>query len=226
MLPPRVKTGIPGLDPLIEGGLLQSSVTLVTGATGTGKTLFCAQYLWAGLEMGEPGVFLTLEETAEDIKADAQIFGWDFDKYEKKGMFKILYHDPVQVANLSSVVIGEVSDINAKRLVIDSTAVLGMMIDDQAQLRRRLYNIINTIKQHGKSTALLTSEIPEGQVALSRFGVEEFVADSVIMLNYLPTGEGASRTLLVRKMRRTNHEKDICPLEITKKGLQVKRSQI
>ena len=112
----RCISGIPGLDPLIEGGFLENSVNLVTGETGTGKTIFCSQFLWNGLQKGETGLYITLEERPEDIKADAMLFGWDFDSFEKKGLCRLIYHDPAQVNNLGSVIIDEIKNIKAKRV--------------------------------------------------------------------------------------------------------------
>jgi circadian clock protein KaiC len=218
----RIESGIPGLDPLIQGGFMQNSVNLVTGETGTGKTLFCAQFLWYGLQKGETCLYISLEEDPEDIKADALQFGWDFEKFEKKGLFKIIYHDPAQVNNLGSVVVDEIKRMNVKRLVIDSTSIIGLTIDNLSQIRKILYNIIGTIKKT-ECTALLTSEIPEGSKQLTRFNVEEFVVDSVIVLNYLEYAAGGlDRSLIIRKMRRTKHGKDVYPFDITAKGITIK----
>ncbi len=221
----RIATGIPGLDRLLEGGLVENSVNLLTGETGTGKTIFATQFIYGGLLNGEPGVFITLEETPEDIKNDAAVFGWDFDKYEKKGLFEIISHDPVQINNIDSVIIGELNTLKARRLVIDSTSLIALNIENQAQIRRKLYHIISSIKRN-RTTALVTSEIPEGSKSLSRFGVEEFVVDGVIVLHYLGIGEVSARSLTIRKMRRTSHGNDVYPLEITKSGLVVKKSEI
>lgn len=220
---PRTSTGIPGLDSLMSGGFLENSVNLLTGETGTGKTIFCAQFIWNGLQRGETGLYITLEERPEDIKTDAMQFGWDFDSFEKKGLCRIIYHDPAQVNNLGSVIIDEIKNLKAKRLVIDSTSLIGLNLQEPSQIRKMLLNIVNIIKRTG-CVAILVSEIPEDMKSLSRFGVEEFVVDSVIILNYLEYASGElNRSLIIRKMRRTNHGKDIYPMEMSNKGIAVKK---
>jgi len=221
----RVKTGIPGLDSLIGGGLLPNSISLLTGATGTGKTTFCSQFLWQGLQKGETTIYITLEEDPEDIKEDAAEFGWNFSAYEKKGLFRILYHDPAQISNIGLALMEEIKTMKASRLVLDSISLLGLTIKDLSQLRKRIFSIASTIKKSG-CTALLVSEIPEQSHAISRFGVEEFVVDSVIILQYLDLGGNYNRGLMIRKMRRTNHGKDIYPYTISNKGITVKKSEL
>ena len=222
----RIKSGVPGLDSIMGGGLIEGSVNLVTGGTGTGKTIMACQFLWQGLKMGESCVYITLEEGPEDIKEDVANFGWDFPAYEKKGLFKIIYHDPAQVNNLGTVIISELENLKAKRLVIDAISVMELTIDDRSQIRKRILNLINAIKRKNHCTTLLVSEIAaEETKALSRFGVEEFVVDSVILLNYLGIGEEYNRSLMVRKMRRTNHGKDVYPFDITSKGIGVKKGE-
>ena len=142
----RIKTGIPGLDGLMEGGLVQGSSYLVTGGTGTGKTTFACQFLWQGLQQGDSVVYITLEEDPQDIKEDAILFGWDFAPFEKKGLCKIIYHDPAQVNNLGTIMMNEIAALKAKRLVIDSTAVMGLTMDTHSQVRRRIYSLINALK--------------------------------------------------------------------------------
>jgi len=222
----RIKTGIPGLDGLMEGGFVLGSSYLITGGTGCGKTIFACQYLWQGLQQGDPGVYISMEEDPQDIKDDAMLFGWDFEAYEKKGLCKIIYHDPAQVNNLGSVMMNEIAALKAKRLVIDSTAVMGLSLDTHAQVRRRVYGIINALKSHDGCTAVIITEIPEDSKALSRFGVEEFVVDGVLVMNYLGIGEAYNRSLTIRKMRRTNHGKDVYPFEITSKGIVVKKAEM
>jgi len=223
MVVKRARSGIPGLDGLMEGGFVQGSVNMITGSTGTGKTIFGTQFIWHGLQKGETGVYITLEEDPIDIKDDVSNFGWDFGKYEKKGICKIIYHDPAQVNNLPSVMMEEIAKLKANRLVVDSSSVLGLNIEKPSQIRRRLFALVSALKTHNGCTAVVLSEVPEDSKALSRWGVEEFAVDSVIVLNYLGIGEDYNRSLMIRKMRRTNHGKDIYPFEITKNGIVVRK---
>ena len=218
----RVSTGIPVLDSLMEGGLLKNTMTLVTGGTGTGKTIMCLQFLWEGLQKGEPCVYLSLEEEPDEIKADARQFGWDLDKYEEKGLFRIMYHDPFET-DVSSVLINQIEYIKAKRLVVDSMSMLGLYMKDQATVRKQMGKLMKAVKNAG-CTTLVTSEIVEDSKGLSRFGVEEFVVDTVLVLNYLGIGEETNRSLQIRKMRRTNHGKDVYPFKMTAKGIEIAQS--
>ncbi len=220
----RIKTGIPGLDRIVQGGFVQGSVYLLTGATGTGKTIFGCQYLWYGLQKGETCVYVTLEEDPVDIREDAKCFGWDFEKFEDKGLCKIIYIDPVSTGNINTAIVNEIKRLKAKRLVIDSTAVMGMALEKESLIRRRVFSIINALKNYENCTSLIISEIPEDSKKLSRFAVEEFVVDGVIVLNYMGIGEEYNRSLMVRKMRRTGHGKDVYPFEVGSKGIVVRKS--
>ena len=222
----RVSSGIPGFDKLIGGGFIKGSVNLITGEAGTGKTIFSTQFLWHGLQKGETGLYITLEEEPEDIREDVSAFGWDFGAMEEKGLCKIVFHDPGRMDSISSAIISDLKELEVKRLVIDSTAIIGLTIGKMGSIRRRIFAILSAIKRYKDCTSLVISEIPEGLKALSRFGVEEFLVDSVIVLNYLGIGEGSNRSLIVRKMRRTDHGKDVYPFEITKKGIVVKNESM
>jgi circadian clock protein KaiC len=220
----RVPSGIPGLDKLIGGGFISGDTYLLTGGTGTCKTLFCCQFIYEGLKKGEKGVYFTLEESPEDIMVDSEEFGWDLKRYIKEKKLILEYQDPFELVDVASMIKSKIKQFNAKRVVVDSTAVFGMIFKDKHELRKRLYELIKLLKETD-AVIIMTSEVPEDMKALSRFGVEEFVVDGVIMLNYLEYATGGlNRSLIVRKMRRTKHGEDIYPLEITKDGLSVKKS--
>jgi KaiC/GvpD/RAD55 family RecA-like ATPase len=212
----RVKTGIAGLDRLISGGFVKGSAVLISGKAGAGKTLFGLQFLWEGLQNGEPGIYMTFEETADDIRKDALSFGWDFSDFEKKGKFKLIEHN---VYDNPSMDFFDVDKIKAERIVIDSISILSLMVEKKAALRNRMNNIVAALKRKGVTT-LMISEAIDGD-AYSRLGVEEFISDAVVMLDFVPVGPQAGRNLLISKMRRTKHSEQIHPIQISKGGMRV-----
>ncbi len=219
---PRTPTGVPGLDSLIQGGLLKGTSTLVTGGAGTGKTIFCCQFIWEGLMRGETCLFISFEEPPEDIIADAKNFGWDFEGFIGKKKLFLEYHDPFQVTNITSLLVERIKERKIERVAIDSTSILGLYFKDAFEVRKQLYKLLMALKGTGVTT-VITAEIPEDSKKLSRFGVEEFVADGVIVLHYIGVGEDSFNSIQVRKMRRTSHDKNIFSLAFTDRGLVVKK---
>lgn len=227
----RVETGIPGFDELIEGGLIRGSTYLVAGQTGTGKSIFSVQYILNGLRKGEPGVYITLEQSMEEILADMSRFGWENElkKYIDAGKLAIVSSVPTSIKDLQETAFANIRRVNAKRFVLDSLSVatMGWKVStmDIGKVRGEIFDFMRTL-EHTGLTSLLITEIPEGDVRkISRFGFEEFIADGVIILHYLEYAAGGTpRSLIVRKMRRTSHGTDIYPIEITKDGLVIRKS--
>jgi len=227
MVVDRVESGIPGLDKLIEGGFVKNSVNLVAGQTGTGKTLFCMQYLLHGLKKGENGVYITLEQKEDEILQDMGRFGSDveFQKYIKAGKFLLAHLEPTGMGELTAATVNYIKKVNAKRFVLDSLSIatMGWKIGemDVTKIRGEVFAFIKSLKNMGV-TSLLITEIPETDVrALSRFGFEEYLADGIIKLHYLGIGEATYNNLEIRKMRRTSHAKGTFPIEFTKDGLKI-----
>lgn len=219
----RVSTGIDGLDDLVQGGFPESSITLIAGGAGCGKTIFCNQFLWEGLQKGENVRYISLEEPVDDILKDSHGFGWRFEDYTDDGQYKITYIKPTAGSRGFIDKIRELSsEDGVERLVIDSISVmLGSYGGTQAEKRQNLYDLVRAIKQNGPTT-IFTSEVPENDdEALSRFGVSEFVADGVVKLYYTAVGEGSFRNLEVRKMRRTAHTPGTHPFKITDQGINL-----
>lgn len=219
----RILSGIPGFDQLCQGGFAKNSVNLVSGGPGCGKSIFCMQYLWNGVnEYGEPGIFVSTEENLKDLRADALKFGWDFEKLEKDKKFAFLYFNPYDMSGLKEGLEQMIKKIKAKRIVVDSISVYGMGLENDFEVRKALYDLSGFLKSTD-CTSLLTSEVVEveGALKLSRFGVEEFLADSIILIKFESMGGDYSRSLLLRKMRRTKNDEDVHPLEISPKGLIV-----
>ena len=219
--PSRIPTGIPGLDDILQGGFVPHSTILISGEAGTGKTIFCTQFIWNALCMGENGVYVTLQQAPEEIKNDVLPFGKDFYSAELRGQARILYLEPLNdIKKVINQILKNVKDINAKRLVIDSITLLGEQARD---VRRSLTYLVRELKRMGVTT-LLTSEIEEGTNKVCKFGVEEFIVDGVIVLK---CGEDVigdkPRSLYIKKMRRTKHDLNYHPFEISDKGIRIIR---
>jgi KaiC/GvpD/RAD55 family RecA-like ATPase len=212
----RIESGVPGLDKLIQGGFIKGSTILVSGEAGAGKTTFCLQYLWEGLQKGEPGIYITLEETAEEIRQDALSYGWDLSEYEKKDMFLIIEKNMFEDPDIDFF---EIDKLNAKRLVIDSISILSLMIDNKAVTRNRIGNMLRSLKEKDVTTLLISESA--GASDFSRLGIEEYIADAVILLELNSEGKKAERSLFVRKMRRTMHSESRHQIKITPDGMSV-----
>lgn len=216
----RIPTGISGMDGLIGGGLEEGSVNLITGSTGTGKSIFSVQFLYNGAsKYNERGLLITTEETAENIRKKAMKFGWDLGSLEKSGMIKILEIEPYDVERLVETVTQYVEGEKVKRVVIDSVSMFELYVHDPYKIRKSLYKLLHRMRDVGK-TVLVVSETLEGSKSLSRFGVLEFMVDGVFLLQYVGITTH-KRLLSIRKMRMTDHSTDIHPFEITNKGIVV-----
>jgi len=214
----RVSSGMSGLDKLIQGGFVKNSVNLLSGSTGTGKTIFALQYIWQGLQKGENGVYISLEQEPEEIFSDVEYFGWDFNKYIKSGKCIIEYLSSWQLEELPLIVLDKINEIKANRFVLDTLSLVCSELEP-TRIRTEISEFLRKLK-HSGATSLLTCEIPEESKSISTFGIEEFLVDGVIILNYLEFVVGGSpRSLIVRKMRRTKHGSDVYPIEITKDGM-------
>ncbi|MCS7123561.1 MAG: ATPase domain-containing protein [Candidatus Aenigmarchaeota archaeon] len=228
----RVKSGIPGLDQLIEGGFVEGSCILLAGQTGTGKTIFGCQFLLEGAKSGERCFYLSLEESPEDIVNDVKRFTWgnEFQRFVENKTIQIEFLMPSDIKELSSYIKNVVGSGNIRRFVLDNLSVAMMGWSESSleigKIRADVFNLFKMLKSK-KITSLILVEIPEERTrAVSRFGFEEFIADSVIILNYLEFGTGTSvRSLLIRKMRRTKHAVDIFPFQISDEGIKISYSK-
>ncbi len=216
----RVSTGVPGLDELLSGGIPKGSLTLLTGTCGTGKTLLALQFIYNGAQEGESSIYVTFEETPESLKANAKIFGWDFEDLERKGKVFFVKYDPYHVEDIIEMLENAIRKTKARRVVIDSISALGMYVRDVPEIRKIIFGLSTVLHRLG-CTTLMLSEILAEQKNLSRFGVEEFVADGVIVLYYTRADSQYSRSLAVWKLRGSDHSQKLHPYRITHKGLVV-----
>lgn len=217
----RMETGVPGIDELIGGGLIPNSLTLLTGTTGTGKTIMSTQFIYSGVkDYNQTGVYISFEEPVDNIKENSLEFGWDFDSLEKKGKVIFVRYDPFHVEDIYELIETNIKKVDAKRVVIDSISALGLYVRDIPDIRRMVFNISLLLRKLNCTSFLISETLPM-QGSLSRFGVEEFVTDNVIVLYYNKTGSQFSRSLTIWKMRGSGHSNRIHPYAISNKGITV-----
>ncbi len=217
----RLKSGIKGLDKIMGGGIPRKDLLLLTGTTGTGKTNFCLQYIYEGVTRHKQnGVYLSFEELPESISRNALLFGWDFRPLEKAKRFSFIKYDPYHVEDVFDILEAAIRDNKAERVVVDSISALGLYVRDKAELRRMIFNLSLTLKKLN-CTSILVSEIVPGSPGLSRYGVEEFVADSVVVLYYERMNGNFTRAVQVWKVRGSPHSEKLHPYKITKNGFVI-----
>lgn len=218
----RIKTGVTGLDELIEGGFPAGSSVLLAGGPGCGKSIFCLEYLYRGAkDFGEPGAYITLEEGPHTLWWNMQRFKWELLPLEKDNLLKIYKFEPsLDMKNDIDGQIGKIVDkareLKAKRLVVDSLTAFSFWIEEPAKLRYAMYTLLEELRKLDITT-VLTVETTGGKNEFSRFGVEEFLADAVLALYFIPP----HRAFFIRKMRGTKHSNKVHPITIDDEGLRV-----
>ena len=217
----RIKTGIPGMDAILGGGIPKTQLALITGTSGTGKTTFCTQFIHEGIKrFNDRGVYLSFEEPASSIKENIKEFGWDLDSLEKSGSFSFIKYDPYHIEEVFDILESTVREVKANRVVVDSISALGLHVKDDAELRKMIFDL-SMILRKLNCTSLIVSEIVPGSKGISRYGVEEFVADSVVVLYYERLQSAFSRAIQVWKVRGSTHSEKLHPYKITNKGIEV-----
>lgn len=218
----RIKTGVRGLDEILNGGIPKNQLVLLTGTSGTGKTILCNEFVFKGVKkFNENAVYLSFEEPVDFMKQNAKPFGWDFDVIEKSGKFQFIRYDPYRIEDVFDILESTIRDVKASRVVIDSISALALYVRDEAELRRMIYNL-SIILRKLNCTSIIVSEIVHGtEPRLSRYGVEEFVADGVIVLYYERIESTFTRAIQVWKLRGSTHSEKLHPYEITNKGIVI-----
>ncbi|MEK6951454.1 MAG: ATPase domain-containing protein [Nanoarchaeota archaeon] len=232
MVEKRVKTGILGLDKLLKGGLLPGRSILLSGPCGSGKSTLAIQFLHHGAtKNNENGLYINLEEERSRIIENMQKMSLDLAPLEKKDKIKIIggqiagiddymYKIGADVYNIVNEIEEIVKQNNIKRVVIDSINLLTMLCRTEEERRKLLTRLTHKLSNLD-CTSILISEVKENTTNLSRFGIEEFVVDGVIGLYLLRSGDRFIPGITVRKMRGSDHDRNIRLYKITSKGVEV-----
>jgi circadian clock protein KaiC len=225
----KALTGIKGLDEITGGGLPMGRPTLVCGGTGCGKTLLAMEFLIRGAtEFGEPGVFMSFEEKSEELTKNFASLGFDLDDLQSRNKIALDY---VHIDKSEIEETGEydleglfirlglaIDSIGAKRVVLDTIEALFSGLENETVLRAELRRLFRFLKEKGV-TAIVTGE--QGERTLTRYGLEEYVADCVIFLNHTVSQQIATRRLRIIKYRGSSHGTNEYPFLIDDDGFSV-----
>ena len=216
----RVKSGIPGLDDMVDGGIPKGNLVVLSGDPGSGKTVFCLQFLFEGaIKYDEPGIYVSLEEPEETILEGASEFGWDLKSLIQTNKLKIITIELYDFERLKSSIEDTVKQINAKRVVIDPGVIFKLFFDRELDARKRIVALGKMLKRIG-CTSIITNEISLDRMT-SLYGLEEYVADGVILMYHTKVKSRFVRSIAILKMRNTKISEQLKPIQIDDSGITV-----
>jgi len=220
----RIRSGIPGLDDMLQGGFVKDSTVALQGGAGAAKTLMSLQYLYHGAkECGEPGAILSFSEGETAIYNHGKMFGWDFPALAAKKQFAVIKYSPSEIVKIMAegggIIRDTIESLGVRRLVIDSISTYELFFENRYHATESTLDLLDMLKEWNVTT-LITSEVhvkPNGDSK----GHIEFLTDGVIHLYLLRTSTKRYRAIEIIKMRDTDHSSDIKLFDITKKGLVI-----
>jgi KaiC/GvpD/RAD55 family RecA-like ATPase len=233
-----MKTHIPGFDELFaEGGIPKRNSVLVAGGTGTGKSTFCRQICYNLVTQGKHCMYVSFEESLEKIERSMNVFGWDAKKYVDSGLLLVQKINPLDILRMK---FGSVSgsgsatelsykikpliipkDFNPEIIVVDSlTAVISASISKEKNYRVYLQQLFNFFEETGATSFLITETEPI-PTRFSDTGIEEFLADGILVLYNIQRGDRRENAIEVLKMRYSNHQKKVFSLGISPQGIKI-----
>jgi len=241
----KCPTGIPGLDDLLDGGFPRGRTILLKGECGTGKTIFGAQFVYNGVvKFNEPGILVLLEQNIGYFKRDVGNFGFNLDELEDSGKlviidaslsrfnltdtlhkggksFSLTSRDLIGTKEVVDIIIDAAKELKAERVVIDSLPALDNLVRSKENVRDVILYMNYKLQSKGL-TSILVSDVLEHRSS----DIEGYVADGVIVLNYITSGPDAGRNMIIQKMRGTRHSDHIHPLTFKEGvGIEVMESE-
>lgn len=225
----KARTGIHGLDDITGGGLPKGRTTIICGGPGCGKTMLGIEFLVRGaLEFNEPGVLMAFEETPEEMAKNVASLGFDLEDLaaKKKLFLDFVYVEPSEIQetgdyDLEGLFIrlqNAVDEVGAKRVMLDTVESLFSGFSNTGVLRAEFRRLFRWLKERGLTT-VITAEKGEG--TLTRYGLEEYVSDCVILLDHRIKDQISARRMRIVKYRGTKHGADEYPFLIDEQGMSV-----
>jgi len=223
----KIKTGVIGLVEVLKGGIRKGASVLVTGSPGTGKTIMAIQFIIEGAKNGEPGVYITSEETIEDIRNYARALNMDIDKYEKNGLITLI-KQPLAPKKLMSIAtpLAVIKSKKIKRVVLDSITLFEFAyFPEDASYRREVLEFVWRMKESGV-TLIAISQKSITNIDEMVYKPEDFLFEGLIILTKIRKGSSFEHCIMVEKMRGQDHLIDVFPFTIDKNGIKVFPKQI
>lgn len=227
----KVKSGIPGLDSLLGGGFSRKNVVVVAGDTGSGRTIFCSQFLAAGaVDFGEPGLFLSFDSQKDTIYSNLISFGWDLKELENEQKVVFIDYPQNELASISEqegALRDLINTIGIKRVVIDSITPFALLFSNPEERKLNTFKLVNIVRGW-KTTTLITAETissSQSEVPRTISGIESF-ADGLIHLSYVLKKGKRERMIEIVKMRGACHQHEIVPAKISSHGFLVGEAAI
>jgi len=219
----RVKTGISGLDEMINGGIPKRRHIAMYGGPGAGKTSFGFEFIYRGAQMGEPGMYITLEETTDDIVENMKStfpMLTDVPKLMKEKKIQIVKPDKLELEEIASILEIGITEHNIQRAVIDSATMIRMAFGTEIEYRQTLFEFLSLLRNLD-CTTITALEATSPVKSEIKFDIEHFVMDGIINLYNLDREDRRIRALEIFKMRGTSHSRDLVPFKVTPSGIKV-----
>ncbi len=228
----KIKTGIAGLDEMLNGGLIDGRPYLIAGGPGAGKTILAMQFLIEGTRNREKGLYISLEESAEQLREDMATFGWNLDLIKivdttqelsiDKWLIKsssVLSKPEFTLQNLIKVIKEKLDTYSPKRIVIDSITSIRLLYENKSDMRREILSLMNFLSNSG-CTSLITSETGTDSET-SRILMEEFLASGVIKLHTIERRGEIINAISIEKIRGSDFDKHLRPIKISNEGVVI-----
>jgi KaiC/GvpD/RAD55 family RecA-like ATPase len=221
-----VKTGVPGLDKLLGGGLSRGSISVVSGPTGSGRSTLALQFLVQGAKLyNEPGLYVVIEETRDSTYKNMNYKGWNLAELEASKQLIFLDYPPYEVDQFlgQKSAVGEIIDtMGIERLVIDSIMPLALLFKEEDERKKGFLEIIQNLRRWKTTTLIVSDEAPcpEGALPRTEYGIEK-LTDGWIHVDYAYMKEKRERRLEVMKMKGRKHKMQRVPFEISESGASV-----
>ncbi len=226
-----ITTGVKELDEILTGGIPEGNAVLLAGSCGTGKTILSEEFLFRGAkENKEVGIYISLSESRDKIIQNLEGFGFYDPELTENGLIKILditedarlvNLEPLTVNGIINMIASIIRDSGAKRVVIDSITGICNTLGSDRKIREFIFELGLQLS-YMDCTTVFISEVPPMSHQYSVYGVEEFIADGVIILGYYEDKGELIRTLQVVKMRGVDHSRKKQIMEITSDGIVLK----